>query len=195
MTPASVPKRNPTALRPCFSQLPIALAAIGLLAGGWFLLHRSEAQARDTIRKHHLQDVEDALYFGYSLHGTYPPYDEPMWCGHLNDTTPPSTARQEIEAALRQQNEKYANPAKPFPTDPLPEDRSPRVAPPWAGRSEAGRSPDYFYWKRSPAVFELYSLLETDPNHNRSTHGCPATSPEFFDYGLNSRLRAGARAS
>ncbi len=156
------------------AHLPLIVAVLGLIAGGTFLLHRSEAQARDTIRKHHLQDVEDALYFAYSLHGTYPPYNEPTWCGHLNADSNRGSTRQEIEAALRQQNEKYANPAKPFTADPLPEH-------------------DYFYWKRSPAVFELYSILETDPNHTRSTYHCPEVSPEFFDYGLNSRWRgAGA---
>lgn len=152
------------------AHLPLIAAALGLLAGGTFLLHRSETQARDTIRKHHLQDLEDALHFAYSLHGTYPPYNEPTWCGSLTEDSTRGTARSEIEGALRQQHEKYANPAKPFPHDPLD-------------------TQDYFYWKRSPAVFELFSHLETDPNGTRSTNGCPEVSPEFFDYGLNSRWR------
>lgn len=195
MTSASLPKRKPTAWRIRLNQVPLVFAAIGLFTGGVFLLHRSEAQARDTIRKHHLQDIENALYFAYSLHGTYPPYNEPTWCGRLNETSSRGSARQEIEANLRQQNEKYANPAKPFPTDPLQENRSPRVAPPWAGHSRDGRAPDYFYWKRSPTVFELYSILETDLNHTRSSRGCPKTPLEFFDYGLNSLLRGNGRTS
>jgi hypothetical protein len=155
---------------PFFSRLPILLALLGLLVGGaWLLLH-SEAQARDTIRKHHLEDIEQALYFAYRQHGTYPPYNEPAWCGSLDASAASAATRQEIEAALREQHKKYANPDKPFPIDPLADH-------------------SYFYWKRSPAVFELYSILEADPNQNRSTHDCNAVAAEFFDYGLNSRLR------
>lgn len=187
-TPRAVPKQKPLALRLTNHHLPIALATIGLLIGGFFLLHRSEAQARDTIRKHHLQDIEEALYFAYSQQGTYPPYDQPAWCGFLRAASD-TNAYSQIEEVLRQQNEKYANPDKPFPIDPLAEDQSPREAPPLAERSGADQVPTYFYWKRSPAVFELYSILETDPNHTRSTSACAAQPDQIYDYGLNSRLR------
>lgn len=163
-----VPKYTFARLTPFFSHLPLALATLGLLFAGSFLLHRTEAQARDTIRKHHLFDIEQALYFAYRQNGTYPPYDEPTWCGVLQDSGS-DTVRSEIEAALRQQHEKYANPDKPFPTDP----------------SEMG----YFYWKRSPAVFELYSILEAAPTQDRSSQDCPQTAAQFYDYGINSLLR------
>lgn len=185
-TPRAVPKQKPLALRLTNPHLPIALATIGLLIGGVFLLHRSEAQARDTIRKHHLQDIEEALYFAYPRQGTYPPYDQPAWCGFLRAASDTNTYSL-IEEALRQQNEKYANPDKPFPTDPL-KDRSSPIAS-TEGGATGDHIPDYFYWKRSPAVFELYSILETDPNHTRSTSACAAQPDQVYDYGLNSRLR------
>lgn len=146
----------------------------GLLVGGIFLLNRADAQARDTIRKHHLEDIEQSLYFAQSLHGTYPPYDDPFWCGSLN--APENTSvRSQIEVVLRQQNEKYGNEAKPFPTDPN------------AGTGEAVW--DYFYWKRSPATFELYAVLETDDNNERTSIGCEGAPVLQFDYGLNSSNR------
>lgn len=161
------------------SRLPVSLALISVALGGLFLLNRADTQARDTIRKHHLEDLEHALYFARALHGTYPPYDQPSWCGPLND---PANAdvRAEIEAALRAQNEKYANHDKPFPHDPL------------AGRAPAGlagRPPDYFYWKRNPAVFELYAILETDPTAERSTAACLSSTTLTYDYGITSVWR------
>ncbi len=154
------------------SALPIFIALIALLVGGIFLLERSDRQARDTIRKHHLEDIERSLYFARKLHGTYPPYEAPTWCGKLN--APENAAvRAEVEAALRAQNEKYANPAKPFPTDP----------------QAAKDGSDYFYWKRSLALFELYAVLEAAPTGERSTTACPTTPNLVYDYGLSSALR------
>ncbi len=154
--------------RHTLTYLPVILALLALGGAGLFLLHRADTQARDTIRKHHLQDIEDALYLAYAQHGTYPPYTASSWCGVLQDEEN-TVVREEVERALRLQNEKYANPAKPFPTDP-----------------EAG---GYFYWKRSPAVFELYSHLETTPTGDRTTARCPGVIAEAYDYGINSRLR------
>jgi len=148
-------------------RLPLTISLALVLIGGFFLLNRADAQARDTIRKHHLEDIEQSLYFARNVHGTFPPYDEPAWCGSLHDNNS-SNVRQQIEAALREQNEKYANPAKPFPTDP--------------------QSLEYFYWKRSPAVFELYARLETDPNAERSIIKC-AGQDQAFDYGITSIWR------
>lgn len=153
------------------TQLPVALALVALIAGGVFLLSRSDAQARDTIRKHHLADVEQALYLARDQHGAFPPYNEPTWCGRLNDPAN-AAVKADVEAALRQRIEKYGNLEKPFPTDP-----------------KAAQGQDYFYWKRSPAVFELYAILEADPNGNRRTDLCPAASGYTYDYGLNSALR------
>ena len=108
------------------------------------MLEKADAQARDTTRKHHLDDVELALYFARRVHGTYPPYETAQWCGKLANPDE-SSAVAEIEAALREQNEKYANPEKPFPTDPLSsEDR------------------DYVYVKQGPASFLLLANLELD---------------------------------
>lgn len=147
-----------------------ALTALTLLtAGSLFLLNRADEQARDTIRKHHLADVEQALFFSRELHDTFPPYDSPSWCGLLND--PKNAAvKAQVEEVLRQQNNKYGNEAKPFPRDPLADQ-------------------DYFYWKRSPAVFELYATLEQDDNNERNTQLCATAPSLFFDYGITSRWR------
>lgn len=152
------------------TRAPIAAALLALIFGGLFLINKNDAQARDTIRKHHLADLEQALYLARNRHGAYPPYDQAAWCGRLNDPANASV-KGEIEAALRQRIEKYANIQKPFPQDPL------------------STRPDYFYWKRSPEVFELYSVLEADPNHNRNTLRCAQAEPVYYDYGLNSALR------
>jgi len=152
------------------NQLPLTIALAILLLGGWFLLGRADTQARDTIRKHHLEDLEQALYFARNLHGTYPPYDQLSWCGILSSPGN-QDVRAQVEAALRAQNEKYANPDKPFPADP-----------------KGNQSPDYFYWKRNPATFELYSVLETDPTAERGTAGCDQNLI-YYDYGLTSLWR------
>lgn len=156
---------------------PVFIAFFFLIVGGIFLLHLSDAQARDTIRKHHLEGIERSLYLARLTHGTYPPYDQPSWCGALADPKNASV-QAEIEAALRLQNEKYTNPDKPFPTDPLAAHPSPDSP-----------APSYFYWKRSPASFELYSILEADQNNNRSTSGCLNTNLQFYDYGIASVWR------
>lgn len=151
------------------ADLPLFIALVIMLLGGIFLLNLADAQARDTIRKHHLEDIEQSLYFARGLHGTYPPYDQPSWCGLLNNPANSSTLAQ-IEEVLRAQNEKYANPNKPFPQDPA-------------------QFKGYFYWKRSPANFELYSVLETDPNHERSTRDCNNAPDLDYDYGITSIWR------
>lgn len=150
--------------------LPIAII---LLAGGSvFFLHRADQQARDTVRKHHLEDIERSLYLAYSIHGEFPPYGEPTWCGVLND--PKNTAvKKAVDEALRAQNEKYANLAKPFPSDPR----------------YGYTNQDYFYWKRSPALMELYATLEADKNANRNTTLCPNATATSYDYGLASADR------
>lgn len=174
------------------SRLPVLLALFAVLGGGIWLMERSDQQARDTIRKHHLEDIERSLFFARGQHGTYPPYDKVAWCGQLN--APHNAAvKAQVEAVLRAQNEKYGNEAKPFPKDPL-QDLSPREAKPAWGRraDEQGQNnqlPDYFYWKRSPALFELYAILEADPTGERSTAMCDNAPPLTYDYGLNSALR------
>lgn len=145
-------------------QLPLAVALVLVTILGAFLLNRADEQSRDTIRKHHLADIEQSLYFTRELHGTFPPYDMPSWCGLLND--PKNVAvRSQVEEVLRAQNNKYANEAKPFPEG------------------------EYFYWKRSPAVFELYASLEQDNNNERNSLLCDNNQGLYFDYGLTSRWR------
>lgn len=139
-----------------------------MLGGGLGLLNHSAAQARDTIRKHHLADIERSLYLARDRFGTFPPYDAPTWCGLLSEPSNEST-RQHIEAALRFQNEQYANQAKPFPQDP----------------GEWG----YYYIKRSPAIFELYAHLEAAPTREKNSFDCQNAPPQFFDYGLTSVWR------
>ena len=152
-------------------QISLILALILLLAGGVALLHRNDQQARDTIRKHHLADIETSLYFTRSIKGTYPPYDQPTWCGVLTDPKN-TTVKAQVEAALRQQNDMYKNPAKPFPTDP----------------KFANTAQDYFYWKRSPSTFELYATLEADKTGDRNSLGCTTNgaTPTTYDYGIAS---------
>lgn len=145
------------------------VAIVSVTVGGFFLLWRSAGQARDTIRKHHLADLEQSLFFARELHGTFPPYEESSWCGLLNDPKN-SAVREQVEEVLRQQNNKYGNQAKPFPTDPL-----------------AGN--DYLYWKRSPAVFELYAVLEQAKTSEKNSLGCDNAPGLYFDYGTTSRWR------
>lgn len=152
-------------------QMPLFVALVLVGVAGVWLLARADGQARDTIRKHHLADIEASLYFAKSLHGTYPPYDQATWCGEINDPKNASV-RAEVEAALRQQNEQYKNLAKPFMMDPLP-------------------GQDYFYWKRSPAMFELYSMLEADQTSERNSFDCPNAAPAYYDYGTASIWREG----
>jgi len=168
---------------PLGAQTPIFVAFLLLVIGGIFLLEKAEAQARDTIRKHHLEDIEQALYLARNTHGTYPPYEQPFWCGTLSAPGNEDTTTQ-VEKILRQQNAKYANPAKPFPTDPLARDQQ-------AINSLTGenRSPTYFYWKRSPSSFELFSVLEADPNGERSTNLCHNSDHLTYDYGIASVWR------
>ncbi len=166
------------------AKLPIYITLILLVVGGWWLLKKADMQARDTIRKHHLEDIEHALYFARDTKGTYPPYDQAAWCGRLTAAGNELVLTQ-VEQALRAQNEKYTNPQKPFPRDPLGQNvnlangQQPK---------EVGVA-DYFYWKHSPASFELFSILETDPNGERTTVACPGSPRLSYDYGLTSVWR------
>lgn len=152
--------------------LPVMIALLLLIGGGIYLLERADRQARDTTRKHHIEDIEQSLYFAYSLNGSFPPYNEATWCGVLNDPSNKDVLAQ-VEEALRAQHEKYANLDKPFPSDP-------RLA---------GQPGDYFYWKRSPASFELYSMLEETPTGERNTTDCDNSPPLEYDYSVASVWR------
>jgi len=157
---------------------PLVVAFLLVLVGGIFLLNRADAQTRDTTRKHHLEDIEQSLYYLRDRQGTYPPYDQAEWCGSL-DSKDAEPIRQAIRAGLSEAVDKYANPDKPFPRDPR-SDRAPR-------RRNDQRQFSYFYWKRSPASFELYAKLEADQNGDRSTTSCG--SDIKYDYGLTSVWR------
>ena len=168
---------------PLGAKAPLYVSLFFLVIGGIFLLERADAQARDTIRKHHLQDIEQSLYFARNIHGTFPPYNQSSWCGILS--APENTiVLTQIEETLRAQNQKYANPDKPFPKDPQADLSSPEAL------AKGGSTPpDYFYWKRSPASFELYAILETDQNRERPTSLCPESNNYLYDYGISSVWR------
>ena len=153
-------------------KLTLGFALILLAAGSVLLLQKNDKQARDTIRKHHLADMERSLYVARRTHGEFPPYHTPTWCGTLSDPKN-SDVKAEIEAALRSQNEKYAIPAKPFPQDP----------------AFAETSQDYFYWKRSPTMMEIYATLEADKTGDKNSRLCANAPAAAFDYGLPSILR------
>lgn len=155
------------------TRLPLVIALVLVAIGGFYLLDKADKQARDTTRKHHLQDIEQALYFARSTNGTYPPYDQAHWCGSLNDPEN-RQVRDQVEEVLRAQNDKYENVEKPFPFDPNYNQQGPY---------------DYFYWKRSPAVFELYAVLETDKNGEKNSFTCENATPQRYDYGITSRWR------
>ncbi|MGH7928474.1 MAG: hypothetical protein ACREQV_11835 [Candidatus Binatia bacterium] len=153
-------------------RLPLAVATALLLVGGFLLLGRADRQARDITRKHHIEDIEQALYFARATHGTFPPYNQPTWCGLLHDPAHTSV-RAQVEEVLRASHEQYANHGKPFPTDPT------------FSPTEGG----YFYWKRSPSSFELYARLEEDPSGERNTLLCEGAPPIRYDYGVASVRR------
>lgn len=155
-----------------FDMLPVYCAFILLVLGGIVLLEKAERQARDTIRKHHIEDIEYSLYALRARYGTYPPYNQLSWCGILSDPANQSV-RDSIETSLREQIEKYSNSQKPFPADPLYQESK----------------KDYFYWKRSPSVFELYATLEARPTEERSTIQCETAQGHAYDYGITSSLR------
>lgn len=172
---------------PLGANTPLYVAIFLLAFGGIFLLNRADAQARDTIRKHHLADIEQSLYLARLTHGTYPPYDQASWCGTLADKKN-EPVRAQIETALRAQNDQYANINKPFPIDPLAARQLTRARPA-ANQPAESQLSSYFYWKRSPASFELYATLEADKNQDRSTAGCLNTNLLFYDYGIASVWR------
>ncbi len=149
---------------------PIAAALVLLLVAGTLLLTKQDLQARDTIRKHHLADIETALYLARNIHGTFPPYEELSWCGVISAPDNAHVQRQ-IEESLRIAVDKYENPDKPFPQDPTEQDQN------------------YYYWKRSPSMFELYSVLEAAPTGERNTFACPEGIRTTYDYGIASILR------
>ncbi len=155
---------------------PVAAALVLLIVGGAILIQKADMQARDTIRKHHLADIETALQLARRQHGTFPPYNEFSWCGLISAPENTDLAKT-IEAPLRDAVEKYANPEKPFPEDPK--------------KSVAG----YYYWKRSPEMFELYSVLEAAPTGERNTFACPTGIHTTYDYGISSILRENATGS
>lgn len=158
------------------NKAPIACALLLLLIAGAFLLIKQDRQARDTIRKHHLADIETALTLARKTHGTFPPYDTLTWCGVIS-TPGNEHVRQDIEDTLRVAVEKYENPAKPFPQDPKNQERG------------------YYYWKRSPSMFELYSILEAAPTGERNTFSCPEGIHTTYDYGIASILRESGEGS
>lgn len=148
---------------PSSSFLRAALVVIVafFLVGLW-ALRLQAAQARDTIRKHDLQDIEEALMRYSRTTGTFPPSTYPTWCGVLSDPRNAAVASA-IETALRQ-DEKYGKPEKPFPRDPR----------------FADTSRGYTYWKTSPVSFELLAELEADPNNTRVVPECSASVA--YDY-------------
>lgn len=164
-------------------QLPLVVGIVLATLGGIFLLNRADEQARDTIRKHHLADIEQALFFAREIHHTFPPYDQASWCGLLTDPKN-SAVKAQVEEVLRRQNNKYGNEAKPFPADPLVGQQPREALAKWGGEF-----PDYFYWKRSPAVFELYAILEQGKSGERNTLLCGNSPSLYYDYGLTSRWR------
>lgn len=154
----------------------IAAAFLVLAIGGTLLLVKEDRQARDTIRKHHLADIESALYLARTNHGTFPPYNELTWCGVIS--APENKNIQDvIEESLRRAVDKYANIEKPFPQDPKEVERN------------------YYYWKRSPSMFELYSILEAAPTGERNTFACPEGIHATYDYGIASILRENGEGS
>lgn len=152
------------------SYAPVAAVLMLLMIGGTLLLIKEDRQSRDTIRKHHLADLETALYLARNTNGTFPPYTEPSWCGVIS--APENKSVQDaIEASLRKAVDKYENPEKPFPVDPKESERN------------------YYYWKRSPSMFELYSVLEADKTGERNTFECEKGIHTTYDYGIASILR------
>lgn len=135
------------------SLLVLVFAGLGLWA-----IRLQAAQTRDTVRKHDIEDLEQALLRYARLQGTYPPDDVPTWCGVLS-TEANRPVHDAIEWALRK-DEKYTKPDKPFPQDPR----------------FAGTSRDYFYWKHSPTSVELLSELEADANDTRDTSSCSSST-------------------
>src|SRR3989344_1961497 len=146
------------------------LGILLLIIAGSLLLVKQDRQARDTIRKHHLADIETGLYLARRNQDTFPPYDKLTWCGVIS-APENKQVQDEIEASLRVAVKKYENTAKPFPQDPKEPERG------------------YYYWKRSPSMFELYSILEAAPTGERNTFACPNGLHTTYDYGIASILR------
>jgi hypothetical protein len=58
---------------------PLIVALVLLAVGGFMLIQKEDQQARDTIRKHHLADIETALELAKRQNGQFPPYDQLTW--------------------------------------------------------------------------------------------------------------------
>lgn len=128
---------------------------------------RIAALARDTERKHELDDLEQALYRYLRQYHVYPPREHPFYCARLSSSSA-RALRAEIEVFLRR-DVKYQNPAKPFPADP-------------AFANQAG---DYIYWKRSPRAFELYAATELS-----SSKGAPFFPCAQSNFPYHYRIRS-----
>ncbi len=148
----------------------VVAACLVLVIAGSLLLIKQDKQARDTIRKHHLADIETGLYVARKTHGTFPPYDKLTWCGVIS-APENKNVQDAIEESLRKAVDKYANSEKLFPQDPNQQEKN------------------YYYWKRSPTTFELYSILEAAPTGERNTFTCPEGLHTTYDYGISSILR------
>ncbi len=156
-------------LSPLARSWVFAIAVIVFMGVGVWAIELQARQARDTMRKHDLEDLEHALIRHARAMGTVPPDNVPAWCGTLSASTH-APVRAVIEAALRR-DEKYAKLEKPFPQDPR----------------FGGTARDYFYWKTSPVSFELLAELEGDANDTRETAACGGTVA--YDYGITSTER------
>lgn len=139
-----------------------------IFLGSW-ALRLQALQARDIVRKHDIEDIENALNRFEKKNGTYPPIEAATWCGTLSDFKN-KEIRSAIETSLRE-DEKYAKPEKKFPNDP----------------TYKNTINDYFYWKTSPASFELLAKLEADKNGSRDASLCG--NKTAFDYSVVSFLR------
>jgi hypothetical protein len=158
-----------TPYHPSATSWVFALAAVLFVGLGTWALRLQAQQARDTIRKHDIEDLEHALLRSGRLSGTYPPEHLPTWCGTLS-APEHAAVRAVVEGALRR-DEKYTKPEKPFPSDPR----------------FAGTDRDYFYWKTSPVSFELLAELEADANNSRDTSLCGGKVT--YDYSVMSTQR------
>lgn len=151
------------------SRYTFPLVAIVFVALGVWALRLQALQARDIVRKHDIEDIELALGRYEKTHGTYPPENAASWCGNLSDPANKEILKQ-LETSLRQ-DKKYAKAEKLFPFDPV----------------YKNTTNDYFYWKTSPASFELLAKLEADKNGSRDA--APCGNKTAYDYSVVSFLR------
>ncbi len=146
----------------------VPIAAVLIFVGiGFWALRLQSLQARDTIRKHDIEDIEKALNRYAKQHGEYPPVNSVSWCGTISGDSS-KDIKKEIEDSLRK-DKKYAKLDKKFPSDPV----------------YGGTENDYTYWKTSPVSFELVAKLEADRN---ATRNIPCKK-DAYDYSVVSFLR------